>query len=218
MIDIQSEGDADRIRLALNPPPPKLPFRKPEPYPGASRVLESRPRPLSELSGRRHVPVLTSANNIPFLRIKKPQSPFLNRVLNDKIKQRQKWLDHIDNMDSAIVWAQNEDVWENLVAKEGVATDRGLWYARKGAVTNVPSWRTEIEATKRGMWARLNAVDRKSRKISKQMMRIVDEERKLFEKERRERRMSRRSSTDSNEPSDTVYSSIGLDPSSGDSK
>ncbi|KFY53154.1 hypothetical protein V496_07864 [Pseudogymnoascus sp. VKM F-4515 (FW-2607)] len=57
---LQAEGDAARLEKAANPPlPPPPPRRKPEPYPGAIPVLQQRPLPKSQLTGRRRVPILT---------------------------------------------------------------------------------------------------------------------------------------------------------------
>jgi len=197
--EIQSQGDADRTRAALNPPPPRPQFRKPEPYPNAPKTLEIRPRPLSELSGRRHIPILTSANGIPFLRFKKPQSPFLSRVLRDKINQRQKMLDHVERLEPGIVWAADEDEWERLVGGKDVLKDP-------------VSYEREMIKAKREPEAKLDRIGKKAVQVSRQMLKVVDEERKLFEEERiqrhrenrqrrRERKESSGSPKDSNEPS-----------------
>jgi len=197
--ELQSQGDSDRTRAALNPAPPKPQFRRPEPYPNAPKALEIRPRPLSELSGRRHVPILTTANGIPFLRFKKPQSPFLSRVLRDKINQRQKMLDHIERLEPDIVWAADEDEWEQLVGG-------------KDARTDPVSYEREMIKAKKEPEKKLDRYGKKAVQVSRQMLKVVDEEKKLFEEERiqrrkeksqkrRERRENRGFSKDSNEPS-----------------
>lgn len=213
--DIQSKSDADRIRVALNPVPSKPQHRRPEPYPNALPVLASRPRPLSQLSSRRHVPVLTGANGVPFLRFKKPQSPFLSRVIKDKIHQRQKWLDHIKRMEPTIALAAGEDKWDSLIAREGVAND--------GA-----SWERTMRHANRDPEDRLRNASNKAIEVSRKMLKIVDEERRLFEEEskerkkerhrmRRERKMNRGRSADSDEPAGSRVAEIDANSSSSDS-
>lgn len=104
------------------PPPPRRPRKRhvvPAPYPGARKVLEVRPRPLSELrGGRRHLPTLTATSRgVTFLRFKKLQSPFLSRVLRDRINQRQRWLEAEDRLKQDAVWAIKEDEWDQEMEK-----------------------------------------------------------------------------------------------------
>jgi hypothetical protein len=178
--DIQSQGDADRARNTLNPPPKKAPRQKPEPYPNAPRLLESRPRPSSELSGRRHVPFLIGANGIPYLRIKKPQPVFLSRVINDKIKQKQKRQDHVERIEADMAWAEDEENWENLVGSRvaqgsNSRGDRNPWS------------KDMIDAKKEVEW-RLSQGYAKAQNTASKMLKIVDEEKRLFEEEGIERK------------------------------
>src|ERR1700709_1700282 len=72
-------------RAPPRPEPPRL-----SPYPGAPKVLDIRPLPREKLTAKRRVPILTHASGVPFLRFKKPQSPFLSRVLRNKLEQKHK--------------------------------------------------------------------------------------------------------------------------------
>jgi hypothetical protein len=177
--ELQSQGDADRIRVALRPQLQKPERVKPKPYPGAPKVLEVRPRPLSELSGRRRVPILVAANGIPFLRIRKPQSPFLSRVLRDKIVQRQKLQDYVSKLESDIVWAAKEDEWEALVGMR-----EGLGGSAK--------FETEMRVAKGEPQRKLRQLQAKSSELGSRMLEIVDEERRLLVEERAQRREERR--------------------------
>lgn len=214
--DLQSQGDADRTRAALHSAPSQPRFRKPEPYPGAPKVLESRPRPLSELSGPRHIPILTVANGVPFLRFKKPQSPFLSRVLRDKINQRQKFLDHTKRLEPDIVWAADEDEWEQLVD--------GKTAPRDGV-----SFENEMTRAKKQPEKRFIEVQVKAIHVAKRMLKIVEEEKRLFEEERiqrqnersrrrRERSESRDSPGDSTEPTGAGEQYVEFKPMSSDSR
>jgi len=171
--DIQSKGDAERARQARNPAPPKTPRRRPEPYPGADMVLETRPRPLSELSGRRQIPKLISANGMPFLRFKKPQSIYINRIIQDKADQKQKTSDHIKEIATSIQWAQDEDRWEDLAD------------IRSGSEE---PWTKEVWAWKENTFDNVRRIDARAKDISKKMLDIVDQERELFERERKDRK------------------------------
>jgi uncharacterized protein YifE (UPF0438 family) len=78
------------------------------------------PRPLESFpSGVRKPPVLAAtAAGVPFLRFKKPQPRFLERVLRQKSERRAKRIaDMKELMDDGIVDAKYEDVWEREVAK-----------------------------------------------------------------------------------------------------
>ncbi len=94
---VRAERTGSRLNSAQQPKP--VPRRKAEPYPGAVPLLESLPRPLSALSGgRRRVPIMANTSIAPFLRIKKPQPPFLSRVLRYKVTQRQRQNDNLDEL------------------------------------------------------------------------------------------------------------------------
>ncbi|KAI1765023.1 hypothetical protein GGR53DRAFT_290312 [Hypoxylon sp. FL1150] len=107
----------DAIPLLVNVTPAPTP-QNPNPKP--LYEIPSRPRPLAELggTGRRKVPRLDMASDMPFLRIAKPQPPVLSRVLTQKIRKRvarggfTKYL-----YDDALPEADWEDEWERAVAK-----------------------------------------------------------------------------------------------------
>lgn len=81
-------------------------------------------RPHAKVSGPRHVPVLASANGIPFLRFGKPQPPALSRILRQRLDRRN------ERFDSKIIlsnyWApiaQHEDEWDAIVQGKGNMKD-----------------------------------------------------------------------------------------------
>jgi hypothetical protein len=172
-------------------PPPK-----PAPYPGAPKVLDSRPLPLAQLSGgRRHVPILTYADHIPFLRFKKPQSPFLARVLRQKLATKQKRLDLIDDLDEQIAIGEHEDKWEeNLRRPFGMeensdmaTTSRSERDAGKEREGEVP-WLMNSYWSRGQVYKKMGADIEKAQKVGVKMLEVVDREKELWEAERRQRR------------------------------
>ncbi|KAI0517983.1 hypothetical protein F5B22DRAFT_601300 [Xylaria bambusicola] len=71
--------------VKVSPPPNAFgPTSKP------TYAIPTRPRPLSELggTGKRKVPHIDMASDIPFLRLTKPQPAILSRVLRQKVNKR----------------------------------------------------------------------------------------------------------------------------------
>jgi hypothetical protein len=138
-------------------------------------MLESRPRPLSELSGRRHVPILVSGNGTPYLRIKKPQSPFLSRIIRDKALARQKKVDKIEELGERMSWADDEDEWNELI---GSQEDNGR------------PWREDMNIVQKKVERKWEKSDAERIETARRMFEIVLEERRLFKEERESRRQA----------------------------
>lgn len=150
--------------------------------------LFDRPLPLCQLSGRRHVPILVSANRIPMLRIKKPQPQHLSGFLAHRIKTRQKRHDRRHRLALEMSIAEREDEWDQLVAGEGKAA--GVENARTRGWME-PSWCDAIEDEIDEVHFRLEEERRKNREMAEKMQVVVDRETALFEKEKAERRQER---------------------------
>ena len=89
----------------------------------APKVL-SRPFPV--ISGRRHVPTLVNATGIPFLRFKKPQSPFLSRIIRNKIRKRERLFNILYELQHSLKMAQEEDRWDKILREKcGVGDTKG---------------------------------------------------------------------------------------------
>ncbi|KAI1452232.1 hypothetical protein F4805DRAFT_43090 [Annulohypoxylon moriforme] len=105
----------ETVPLIVNVTPAPTPE---DPNPEPVYATPNRPRPAEELggSGRRHIPRLDMASDLPFLRIKKPQPPLLSRVLTQKIKKR---VDRYDTLgyfwEESLPSAELEDAWEREV-------------------------------------------------------------------------------------------------------
>jgi hypothetical protein len=76
-------------------------------------------RPHAKISGTRHVPILASANGIPFLRLTKPQPPALSRVLRQKLDRRiERFHRRVLLTNYWLPIGQEEDKWDDILRKE----------------------------------------------------------------------------------------------------
>jgi hypothetical protein len=105
---------------------------------------------------------------------------FLSRVINDKIKQKQKRQDHVERIEADMAWAEDEENWENLVGSRvaqgsNSRGDRNPWS------------KDMIDAKKEVEW-RLSQGYAKAQNTAIKMLKIVDEEKRLFEEEGIERK------------------------------
>ncbi|KAI1473134.1 uncharacterized protein F4812DRAFT_40413 [Daldinia caldariorum] len=105
--------DAEPLLVNVTPAPTPQ-----NPNPRPVYATPSRPRPLEELggSGRRRVPHIDLASDIPFLRIKKPQPAFLSHILRNRIKKRVQRLELVQAFHEwDIPSAELEDEWEKMM-------------------------------------------------------------------------------------------------------
>ncbi|KAI1380073.1 hypothetical protein F4677DRAFT_250422 [Hypoxylon crocopeplum] len=129
------------------------------PNPKPVYAIPSRPRPLSELggSGRRHVPRLDMASDLPILRIKKPQPPLLSRVLTQKIRRRVTRMGAVSVMyEELMPDAELEDEWEQTMATllGSTAAARARENRGAGAEGKSSDGSTETDASLEGREAR----------------------------------------------------------------
>ncbi|KAI3398358.1 hypothetical protein diail_9450 [Diaporthe ilicicola] len=166
--------------------------------PGEKPVYKStaRPLPLSELSGGvRKVPVLEqSTSGHVFLRIGKPQSPFLGSFLHRKSDQRQRSITlKLELENEYLAQAQDEDRWEARLAQ--LAREEGVELAGYGN----EGWRADpeldwglyefsVRLAAKHMADRLNSEADDMFARAKAMLDIIDEEKKLAEAEARDRK------------------------------
>ncbi|KAL2043642.1 hypothetical protein N7G274_003949 [Stereocaulon virgatum] len=152
------------------------------PYPGARKVLD---RPYANISGRRHVPKLVNANRVPFLRFKKPQSPFLSRIIRDTIKTREARYLLAARLQDLLAHANDEDLWDWTLAE----------YAGISRSDSEQAWSSEIHQALAEL-ASLQAKARNKRvSMATQMQAIVEKEKALAMEDRarkwREKYMAR---------------------------
>lgn len=188
-------------KVKADPPAPLLPKRKRKEKketdistatnsssPAAKPItteLFSRPHPLSQLSGKRHIPVLFSANSIPILRIKKPQPESLSGFIKHRIEQRQRRHDRKHWLMEQIQFAQYEDLWDDIVEREvGVHED--------GGDREEPTWAAAFEIAKNEVDWLIRLEGKKNVAMAAKMQGIVDRETEMFERERAERKEAKR--------------------------
>lgn len=72
-----------------------------------------------QVSGARKVPVLASANGVPFLRLTKPQPAALSRVLRQKLARRiGRFHQRVELQNYWLPLAKQEDEWDVLMAAQ----------------------------------------------------------------------------------------------------
>ncbi|EUC50174.1 hypothetical protein COCMIDRAFT_82785 [Bipolaris oryzae ATCC 44560] len=125
-------------------------------------------RPYAKTSGPRHVPIMSSANGIPFLRLTKPQPPALSRVLRQRLQRK------IQLFDTKVLlsnwWlpmCQQEDEWDTLINAQLETREDGV------------KWTDAIRQSERGNQEAHAKEMRKDREITKKMQNIVDLETKM---------------------------------------
>ena len=142
------------------------------PFPGASRTLA---RPFLNLTGRRHVPVLVNANRVPFLRIKKPQPPFLSRIIRDTVKLREHRLEREARLSREIPFAKDEDEWDQILYEySGV---------KQGSLED-PPWRREVRRAFDTNHKQQVAAIQKRTDLSAKLFAIVEQEKALAQEEK----------------------------------
>ena len=133
---------------------------------------------------------------MPFLRIKKPQSPFLSRIIRDTINTRERRLAVAERLDSEALVAEDEDEWDRILHQHF-----GLDHAGE------QTWKHEVEqASDKVHQIQVEAM-KKRINLSAKMFAIVEQEKALAEEEkqrlrdekhkrRKARQLARRESTE----------------------
>lgn len=136
-----------------------------------------RPRPHSELGGSRirRVPTLAVANNIPFLRFKKPLPQSLSAYINSRLVQRQNRHDRRQSLGRDLGIAMSEDKWDALVRQH--AEIDGGHDARE------PQWQEETQNALAVVHEALESERRKNKAMAERMFDIVDREAALAKQE-----------------------------------
>lgn len=188
---------AGRLAASDEPPSPWAPrpgtiplLTKVEPRPGSTSTTAPRyeatlrPLPRAQLTGGvRKLPLLESGNGIPFLRLGKPQSPVLSRVVRQKGARLQKQIAKRKALtEEDLVAAREEDQWDGLMRDLGAREET----AQKARFAD-PVVASIAEAR---AWLVADREDRVAR--AKAMWDIVVKERALSKKETEERKARRK--------------------------
>lgn len=173
--------------------PPKI---QAAPYPGAARTLD---RPFHNLSGRRHVPTLVNANRVPFLRLKKPQSLFLSRIIRDTVKTREHRIKRGIVLAHELPIAEDEDEWDQILHEQiglhlrDPSERRWKYEAKKAFEENYKSQVEAIQKRARVSAEMYDIVERERALAKEEKLKIRDEKHKA----RKARRLARKGLTES---------------------
>lgn len=198
-------------------PNPILRPPRPVPYPGAPKIIDILPLPQSQLGGkgRRLIPKFVTTGSsqndgIAFIRFKKPQSAYLSRVIRQKMEVKDRRWAAKDWAEECVEWGTGEAAWENIVLSqmrkelkrvdlnEGIEEDseeegevvRGensrLWEFDDWGDRH--SWIIESSRAVEDIKKRISRENRARAEMGHRWMNIISQEKRLREKEERERR------------------------------
>lgn len=148
-------------------------------------MLDVRPLPKEQLTGRRGLPKLAAANGVPFLRVKKPQSAFLGRVLRDKAGQKARRFDRLKECEEGKDAGGAEGEWEGLLESVGGFKDveRG-----NGWSVGEKSWVEDTERERREVNRVVVREQKKWLEMGRVMMGVQEGERDLWAQEREQKK------------------------------
>jgi hypothetical protein len=129
-------------------------------------------RPYAKTSGPRRVPVLASANGVPFLRLTKPQPPALSRIIQQRLQRKTQLFDtKILLVNWWLPICQLEDAWDELI------------YAHLDKREDIVKWTDAVRLSEKENQEAYEADVRKDRDMTKKMQGIIDMETRLALKE-----------------------------------
>lgn len=205
--------ETEKLKKRWAPNPDTVPLLTKIPNPSGrgppTFVPTARPLPLEKLSGGvRKLPTLDELGGHPFLRLRKPQSEYLGRVLSQKFKRRQRWADKYQELVSEeLADAEQEDAWDDVVEDmlrgEPQPWEDPRYYATDGAGRQ--QWTQNKQSAKRartdrGSYAHaiklaMADIELKQKRTMEEMVargkalwKLVLEERALAEKEKKSRK------------------------------
>ncbi|OCK97607.1 uncharacterized protein K441DRAFT_501463, partial [Cenococcum geophilum 1.58] len=133
--------------------------------PAEESMLTIRPR--SSVPRTRHIPVIASANGLPFLRFKKPQPANLSRVLNQKLDARNKGFDRRNILQN--YWmplAAHEDAWDEILHSH---IGLGSWCFE-------PAWADTVQKALQDEKILYDQRMLKDRRLAQKLQEVVDQE------------------------------------------
>ena len=143
-------------------------------------------------TGKRQIPKIFSANQIPVLRFKKPQSPALTGYLNSRIEQRQKRHNLRQSLEAQLQVARLEDQWDAILEDHAGVNDEDSGELEGDGdfvyMHMEPRWEREIQFQLSQVNESLNEEKAKNRAMAEKMYAVIDRETKLAEEEREQER------------------------------
>ena len=152
------------------PSPPRV-----WPYPGTRKALD---RPDTNLSGPRHVPKLINANRVPILRLKKPQPPFLSRIIRDTVNTREARIALCAKLQDTLRYANDEEEWDRILEESSPIPKR----------PSEAPWFRETQLALAEIHRLQTAAGNKRVAIAAQMHAIVEKEKALAMEEKSKKR------------------------------
>ncbi|KAF2842375.1 hypothetical protein M501DRAFT_411806 [Patellaria atrata CBS 101060] len=141
--------------------------------PPGQKLLETRPH--KHVTGIRRVPKLIYANGFPMLRIKKPQSHSVGRVIRQLVSQRvRRWEDRWQLEDWWIPMSRMEDRWDNILLAECGVGD---------VQESESKWEYSVLSAFQDLRARQDKTRDKGTQMARRMQEIVDQEQELANNE-----------------------------------
>lgn len=157
------------------------------PYPDATKTLD---RPFAGLSGRRRIPKLVNANRVPLLRLKKPQSPFMSRIIRDTIDTRERRITRVDHLDEQLVVTMDEDTWDSILIDQfGLEEDQQWSYETRLAIKEIATLQAAATQKRTELAARMHSIVQQERALA------VEETKRIQDgkhKRRKANRLARR--------------------------
>lgn len=143
-------------------------------YPGASKTLD---RPFTRLSGRRRVPKLVNANRVPLLRFKKPQSPFVGRIIRDTIDTRERRITLAEQLDKQLPMAVDEDEWDKILFDQfGLEDDQPWSYEVRVAIKENGTLQAAATQKRIDLAAKMHSIVQQEKALAtEEKLRIRDE-------------------------------------------
>ena len=130
-------------------------------------------RPFKTVSGRRRVPHFVQAHGFPFLRCRKPQSPYLSRLIRDHVSTKIKHNDMWWMLRFNSQFAREEDRWDQVLELTcGISPPHGE-----------SSWTTEASKALRDIWSLFQRRRQTRLRMAKRLQGIVTEEQTLAKEE-----------------------------------
>jgi hypothetical protein len=126
------------------------------------------------------VPKFAFTATVPFLRIRKPQNPYLTRVIRNLKAKSQRQLDNMSMLEEEIKWAAKEDQWDRQVGG-------ALAHSRDGGA----KWEDLLQVVLRQTKRKKKEDQIKSAERARLLVELIDKEKELLVQEREQRRRER---------------------------
>ena len=127
---------------------------------------------------------------MPFLRIKKPQPPFLSRIIRNIVKTRNRRILNGERLANELRFAQDEEVWDHILYELAGLGSRNLLEPRwlhevQQAIDDNRRLRTRAIQKRADVSAKMHAIVEEERALAQeQKLRIRDEKHKAYKARR----------------------------------